>query len=74
MITSFFDYDNIIFRLRWHLLIESDKIIFACFDQNKQFYLSTSHLEKKKNFSTFQLDETKTIESIFAFSIICFSV
>jgi hypothetical protein len=33
-------------------------------------------LSKKKVFflSTFLLDETKTIESIFAFSIICFSV
>ncbi len=29
------------------MLIESDKIIFACFDSSKQSYLSSSHLEKK---------------------------
>ncbi len=71
-------------RLRWHLLIESDKISSACLDSSKQFCLSSSHLEKKKaflskrkvfsfNFSFFQLHEMKTIDNIFAFSIICFN-
>ncbi len=87
-LTSCFDYLDIMLRLSWHLLIWSDKTFFVCLDQNKQHRLPSSHLEKveKKNFSfrkeifffqlfqSFQLDETKTIDNIFAFSIICFSV
>jgi hypothetical protein len=45
----------------------------ACF-RELAFRKKLSFSKKKFFFSTFQLDETKTIESIFVFSIICFSV
>ncbi len=81
--TLFFEYKHTFLRIDAHL----GTFFFnwwvserAYLDQDKQRCLSSSHLEKnfssrkKSFFSTFQLDETKTIESIFAFSIICFSV
>ncbi len=81
--TSFFEYIDITLRIHWHLLTKSGKTSSACLHSSKQSCWSSSHLEKKKKifsfwkrsfFSTFQSHETKLIESIFAFSIICFSV
>jgi hypothetical protein len=81
--TSLFGYIDIILRIHWHPLTRSGKNPPACSHSGKQSCLSSPHLEKKKKissfwkgsfFSTFQSHETESIESIFAFSIICFSV
>jgi hypothetical protein len=87
ILTLFFDYLDIILRLDWHLLIESNKTrlhwhLLIESRQATSFIEFASRKKKKKllfskekfSFSTFQFHEMKSIDIIFAFSIICFSV
>ncbi len=83
-LTSCFDYIDIMLRLRWHSLIKSDKTsrLLSHLLRSEQATLLIEFASRKKLFfskekfffSTFQSHEMKSIDSIFAFSIICFSV
>ncbi len=81
IITSLFKYIDITLRIHWHSLIKSDKILpLVSIRSSNSFYRVRISRKKKISsrkksfFSTFQLHKMKSIENIFAFSIICFSV
>jgi hypothetical protein len=62
-LTLFFEYVDIILRIHWYSLIESDKNSFVCLDSNKQFCLSSLHFEKKET----SLSKEKLFSQLFNF-------